>query len=99
MPALDIFANSAFSVISLTDAINKVPFVPGRIGQLGLFEETGIVTTSVMIEEREGSLNLIETSSRGSPAAQNTKNKRNRPCLLRMVVPYAKAPMMCGALV
>lgn len=76
MPALDIFSNSAFSVISLTDAINKVPFVPGRIGQLGLFNETGIVTTSVMIEEREGSLNLIETTSRGSPAAQNTTNKR-----------------------
>lgn len=76
MPALDIFSNSAFSVISLTDAINKVPFVPGRIGQLGLFDETGIVTTSVMIEEREGSLNLIETTSRGSPAAQNTTNKR-----------------------
>lgn len=70
MPALDIFSNSAFSVISLTDAINKVPFVPGRIGQLGLFDETGIVTTSVMIEEREGSLNLIETTSRGSPAAR-----------------------------
>ena len=29
-----------------------------------------------MIEEREGSLNLIETTSRGSPAAQNTTNKR-----------------------
>lgn len=65
MPILDIFSNNAFSVVSLTDAINKVPFVPGRIGQLGLFNETGIVTTSVMIEEREGSLNLIETSSRG----------------------------------
>ena len=76
MPALDIFSNSAFSVISLTDAINKVPFLPGRIGQLGLFNETGIVTTSVMIEEREGSLNLIETSSRGSPAVQNQHNKR-----------------------
>lgn len=76
MPTLDIFSNSAFSVISLTDAINKVPFLPGRIGQLGLFNETGIVTTSVMIEEREGSLNLIETTSRGSPASQNTTNKR-----------------------
>ncbi len=82
MPILDIFSNNAFSVVSLTDAINKVPFVPGRIGQLGLFNETGIVTTSVMIEEREGSLNLIETSSRGAPAVQNKHNKRKARSLI-----------------
>lgn len=52
MPTLDIFSNNAFSVISLTDAVNKMPFVPGRIGQLGLFEEKGVSTTSIMIEER-----------------------------------------------
>jgi hypothetical protein len=76
MPTLDVFSNSAFSVISLTDSINKVPFIPGRIGQLGIFTESGITTTSVMIEEREGSLNLIETTSRGAPAVQNQLNKR-----------------------
>ena len=36
MPALDIFSGSAFSMVALTDAINKMPYVPGRIGQLGL---------------------------------------------------------------
>ncbi len=76
MPTLDVFSNSAFSVISLTDSINKIPFIPGRIGQLGIFTESGITTTSVMIEEREGSLNLIETTSRGAPAVQNQLNKR-----------------------
>ena len=76
MPALDIFSNNAFSVISLTDSINQVPFIPGRIGQLGLFTESGITTTSVMIEERAGSLNLIETTARGAPAVQNQINKR-----------------------
>jgi hypothetical protein len=48
--------------VALTDAINKMPYVPGRIGQLGLFREQGVSTTSVMIEEREGSLNLVETT-------------------------------------
>ena len=42
MPALDIFSSSAFSMVSLTDAINKMPYVPGRIGQLGLFREQGV---------------------------------------------------------
>jgi hypothetical protein len=54
MPTLDIFSGSAFSMVALTDAINKMPYVPGRIGQLGLFREQGVSTTSVMIEEREG---------------------------------------------
>ena len=54
MPALDIFSSSAFSMVALTDTINKMPYVPGRIGQLGLFREQGVSTTSVMIEEREG---------------------------------------------
>jgi hypothetical protein len=76
MPALDIFGSSAFTMVALTDAINKMPYVPGRIGQLGLFREQGVSTTSVMIEEREGSLNLVETTARGAPAIQNTTNKR-----------------------
>jgi hypothetical protein len=76
MPALDIFTGSAFSMVALTDAINKMPFVPGRIGQLGLFREQGVSTTSVMIEEREGSLTLVETTSRGAPAVQHVANKR-----------------------
>ncbi len=85
MPALDIFSSSAFSMVSLTDAINKMPYVPGRIGQLGLFREQGVSTTSVMIEEREGSLNLVETTARGAPAIQNTINKRKARSL---VVPH-----------
>ena len=76
MPALDIFSGSAFSMVALTDAINHMPFVPGRIGQLGLFREQGVSTTSVMIEEREGNLTLVETTSRGAPAVQHVANKR-----------------------
>ena len=82
MPALDIFSGSAFSMVALTDAINKMPYVPGRIGQLGLFREQGVSTTSVMIEEREGSLNLVETTARGAPAIQNTTNKRKARSLV-----------------
>ncbi|OSM08759.1 major capsid protein [Magnetofaba australis] len=76
MGALDVFNSNAFSLVSLTDAINKMPFVPGRIGQMGLFHEQGVATTTVLIEEREGSLNLVETTARGAPAVQNTTNKR-----------------------
>lgn len=82
MPMLDIFQNNAFSVTSLTDAINKLPFVPGKVGQLGIFQESGVSTTSIMIEEREGSLTLIPTSHRGGPAAQNKNEKRKARSLI-----------------
>ena len=81
MPALDVFQSNAFSMVSLTDAINKVPFLPGRIGQLGLFREQGVATTSVLIEEKEGSLTLVETTARGAPAVQNAHNKRKARAL------------------
>ena len=76
MPTLDIFNNDAFSVIALTDAINKIPFAPQRISNMNLFEEEGIYTTSVGIEEYSGSLSLIPNKPRGGPATQNFHNKR-----------------------
>ncbi|MFH1157609.1 MAG: major capsid protein [Pseudomonadota bacterium] len=76
MQALDISNNDAFSVISLTDTINKLPYLPGQAGRLGIFEETGVSTTTVMLEEAEGKLSLIPTTPRGAPAVQNKINKR-----------------------
>lgn len=85
MPSLDIFNNDAFSMVSLTDSINNIPFVPGRVGQLGIFIERGVSTTSVMIEEKNGILSLIETSQRGAPAKQNKADKRKARSL---VIPH-----------
>lgn len=39
MAAIEIFEDDAFSVPALTAAINEQPFVPGRLAELGLFEE------------------------------------------------------------
>jgi hypothetical protein len=64
---LDVFKNDAFSVISLTDAINRVKFVPGRIGAMGLFTPSGITTTSAAIEEKDGILELVAPTPRGGP--------------------------------
>lgn len=73
---LDIFNNDAFSVTSLTDRINAMPFVPGQIGQLGLFNSRGISTTSLAIEEKAGVLNLIQSGKRGGPARQHSTGGR-----------------------
>ena len=76
MPMLDVFNDDAFGVVSLTDAVNKLKFVPGRIGELGLFQESSVATTSIVVEERDGVLSLVSPSARGGPGSTLTKNLR-----------------------
>jgi|LGVE01.1.fsa_nt_gb hypothetical protein len=85
---LDIFNNDAFGVVSLTDAVNKMPFVPGRVGQLGLFANRGVATTAVSIEEKNGVLYLVPTSQRGSAGKQNETDKRK---MRSLKVPHLQA--------
>lgn len=63
---LDVFKTDAFSLLSLTAAINKLPYVPGRLGAMGLFKEQGITTLTAMVEEQAGKLALIPTAARGT---------------------------------
>lgn len=76
MDLLNIFSADAFGLVSMTDAINRLPHVPGLIGSMGLFEEEGITTTTVQIEEDAGALALVPTALRGGPASQNKDSKR-----------------------
>lgn len=73
---LDIFNDDAFSVTSLTDAVNHMPFVPGRLGELGLFEERGVQTTTITVEEMNGTLQLVQSRPRGAPIVQVANEKR-----------------------
>lgn len=74
---VDIFSSDPFSIVSLTDAINKIPFVPGRIGQMSLFAESGVSTTKISIEEKNGTLSLLSPTPRGGPGQTFDKSKRN----------------------
>jgi hypothetical protein len=73
---MDVFNNNAFSTIELTAAINKAVYVPGRIRDLGLFNEDGITTTVAAVEEINGTLGLIPTQSREAPVNLNQSPKR-----------------------
>lgn len=76
MPSLDVFNSDAFSMTSLTDAINKRPFQPGRLGQLGLFQAKGIPTTTLYVEEKSGVLSLVQTTARGAAGGSVGTNLR-----------------------
>lgn len=73
---LDIFNSDAFRVTTLTDAINAIPFVPGRAGQLIDWNESGIATTTASIEEKAGVLTMVNPTARGGPGQSVAKQKR-----------------------
>jgi hypothetical protein len=63
---LDVFNTDAFNMVSLTTALNKLPHVPMRIGQMNLFTPKGITTRTPVIEERHGRLSLLQTKAPGT---------------------------------
>ncbi len=64
---LDVFNGDAFNVVSLTAAINRMPFKQSRIGAMGLFASKGIKSTIAVVEEKDGVLSLLPTAARGAP--------------------------------
>lgn len=73
---LDIFKGDAFSLNSLTAAINELPHKPNRIQQLGIFGEAGVSTTFVSVEMKGGVLSLVPNTPRGAPALTSKTDKR-----------------------
>jgi len=74
---LDVFNQDAFSAISLTAAINKVDYVPGRAGEVAFAGVgKGVTTTTVAIEEKSDTLALIPSAPRGAPANTVGTTKR-----------------------
>lgn len=76
MADISIFQDEKFSVTTLTAAINEQPFVPGRIGSLGLFSEEGVSTTTVQIEFDGSVLGLVSAKPRGGVGQAVTLEKR-----------------------
>jgi Phage major capsid protein E len=83
---LDIFStNPAFSVTSMTLALNRQPFVPGRIGAMGLYTPKRLTTTSTTIEIKAGRLAFVPSTPRGAPPALNVEDRRE---LVPFLIPH-----------
>lgn len=76
MADIAIFDDDAFSVATLTAAINEQEYLPGRIGALGLFEEEGITTLTVQIEKEGDTLALVPAGERGTSGLVVAGSKR-----------------------
>lgn len=85
MSLTDVFNGDAFTLLSLTTAINQLPYKPSRIGEMGLFANKGIKTTTAVVEERAGLLALLPAQNRGGPGTVGTAPKRT---VRSFVVPH-----------
>lgn len=78
MELMDIFDGDAFSMVTMTTAINKTPYPPNFLGSLGIFTPTPIRTidNAVAISDA-GELAVVQTTPRGSPPIEQTVPTQN----------------------
>ena len=79
------FHSPAFSMAALTAAINLLPNRYGRLEALDLFPVRPVRFRQIVIEERNGILNLLPTLPPGSPG---TVGRRGKRALRPFVVPH-----------
>lgn len=81
--------DNLFTVASLTAAVNKLPVMPGKVGAMNLFKESGINTTSVVVDEQAGRLVLVGNTSRNDDPAPVQRNRRKRSTFEALHLPVS----------
>jgi hypothetical protein len=71
------FDAGGYSLAEMTQAINILPNLYTRLGQLGLFRFQGVTQRSIVIEQREGVLSLLPSVPLGAPATLGTRELRS----------------------
>lgn len=74
---MDIFNDTAFEMVTMTEALEDFDFQPDLIGSMNLFEDVPIATTGVSVERQGNHLALIPTTPRGAPISEGFRDRRN----------------------
>lgn len=77
MAHMDVFNQRAFGMVELSGAVQRAPYKPRFLGDLGIFTPKRVRTPLVSIEDKGGVLSLIQTSERGAPLGEGQREKRN----------------------
>ena len=77
MAHIDVFNQRAFGMVELSGAVQRAPYKPRFLGNLNLFTNKRVRTPLVSIEGKSGVLSLIQTSERGAPLQEGTREKRD----------------------
>jgi hypothetical protein len=71
-----MFNTDSFNMVSLTKAINLLPNNYGRLREMNLMPGKGVSTRTILVEEKNGILNLLPTLPVGAPGTMHKKGKR-----------------------
>lgn len=77
MATMDIFNSDAFNLVNFTTAVNKMDNLPTTTRQLVDFSVFRSTTISIAVEQKQGDLNLIQSSERGAPASATADDTRD----------------------
>ncbi len=75
MASMNVFRQDLFSLISMTQAVNRQKFIPDLLETLGIFTPEPIRTEQFWVEKKQNRVALISTSPRGAPKAQTSKDR------------------------
>ena len=71
------FDAGGYSLAEMTQAINILPNLYTRLGEIGLFSFEGITQRSVIIEQLDGALNVLPSVPLGAPSTLATRQGRS----------------------
>jgi hypothetical protein len=77
MATIDVFKQKPFQMVELSAAVQRAPYLPPTSASWGIFTPKRVRTTSVAIERKGGTLSLIQTSERGAPLGEGSREKRD----------------------
>lgn len=66
-----------FKVAALTASINKVPLPPTLLGGSGLFQEKGVRSTKITVDQRNGRLILVKAIDRSQDPTPKERSSRS----------------------
>ncbi len=85
---LNPFAADAFSLYAMGAAINRLPNNYGRLREMNLFPAKSLRGRDVVIDEKEGRLNLLSTMPVGSPGQKSSRGTRTARTFRIPHIPY-----------
>lgn len=78
MTMMNIFRGDAFSEVTLTSQVERLPHVPTTLGDRQIFTDNPIRTTALAVEERNGVLVVVPMSQRGQPTNSERTTERRK---------------------
>ena len=76
MATMDVFNSNAFSLTSLSGSVDKIPYKPAMLGELGIFDPMPVRNRTIFVDQRDGALNLISDSPNGAAPEELERDDR-----------------------